>query len=88
MFPEYWYEPETRIDGGAGTAIKVETNDVRISGLEVSTAGTAAAILASINRYASFAMPAASFRYARTCESAANGPASSCRAFRIGARRR
>jgi hypothetical protein len=45
--PTYWYEPETRIDGGAGTAIKVEGNAVEISGFEVSTAGTAPAILAS-----------------------------------------
>jgi hypothetical protein len=45
--PTYWYEPETRIDGGAGTAIKVEGNAVQISGFEVSTAGTVPAILAS-----------------------------------------
>lgn len=45
--PEYWYEPETRIDGGTGTAIKVEGNGVRVSGLEVSTAVTVPAILAS-----------------------------------------
>jgi hypothetical protein len=57
--PTYWYEPETRVNGGAGTAIKVEANGgagtaikveanaVQISGFEVSTAGTAPAILAS-----------------------------------------
>jgi len=45
--PTYWYEPETRIDGGTGTAIKVEGNAVEISGFEVSTAGNAPAILAS-----------------------------------------
>jgi hypothetical protein len=45
--PKYWYEPETRIDGGTGTAIKVEGNAVEISGFEVSTAGTTPAILAS-----------------------------------------
>jgi hypothetical protein len=45
--PTYWYEPETRIDGGAGTAIKVEGNAVQISGFEISTAGTAPAILVS-----------------------------------------
>jgi nitrous oxidase accessory protein NosD len=45
--PEYWYEPETRIDGGTGTAIKVEANAVQISRFEVSTDGTAPTILAS-----------------------------------------
>ena len=45
--PTYWYEPETRIDGGAGTAIKVEANAVEIVGFEVSTDGTAPTILAS-----------------------------------------
>ncbi len=45
--PTYWYEPETRIDGGAGTAIKVEGNAVEIVGFEVSTDGTAPTILAS-----------------------------------------
>ncbi len=45
--PMYWYEPETRIDGGAGTAITVEGNAVEIAGFEVSTAGTVPAILAS-----------------------------------------
>jgi hypothetical protein len=45
--PEYWYEPETRIDGGTGTAIEVDANAVRVTGFEVSTSGTAPAILAS-----------------------------------------
>lgn len=45
--PTHWYEPETRINGGASTAIKVEANAVRISGFEVSTAGTGPAIIVS-----------------------------------------
>jgi Periplasmic copper-binding protein (NosD) len=45
--PTYWYQPETRIDGGVGTAIRVEGNAVQISGFEVSTVGAAPAILVS-----------------------------------------
>lgn len=43
--PKYWYEPETRIEGGSGTAITVEASKVRINGFEVATTGTGPAIL-------------------------------------------
>jgi hypothetical protein len=45
--PTHWYEPETRVDGGSGTAIRVESNNVRIAGFDVATAGTVPAILVS-----------------------------------------
>jgi hypothetical protein len=43
--PKYWYEPETRIEGGSGRAITVEASKVRITGFEVATTGSGPAIL-------------------------------------------
>jgi hypothetical protein len=43
--PKYWYEPETRIEGGSGPAISVEASRVLITGFEVATTGTGPAIL-------------------------------------------
>lgn len=42
--PRYWYEPETRIEGGSGSAITVEASKVRITGFDVATTGTGPAI--------------------------------------------
>jgi hypothetical protein len=43
--PEHWYEPETRIEGGSGTAVTVEASKVRITGFEIAATGTAPAML-------------------------------------------
>ncbi len=45
--PTYWYEPETRVEGGSGTAITVGASNVGIKGFDVATTGTGPAILVS-----------------------------------------
>jgi hypothetical protein len=42
--PTYWYEPETRIEAGSGTAITVESSKVQIEGFEIATTGIGPAI--------------------------------------------